>query len=74
MIVLFDNRGYKLTFNKIHGTYHVTTPDDKGYYYDNPLEAWNAYVTLLDTAVRRSIGDMLEHSGRNRYTGGENDG
>lgn len=74
MIVLFDNRGYKLMFNKIHGTYHVTTPGDKRYYYDNPLEAWNTYVTLLDTAVRRSIGDMLEHSGRNRYTGGENDG
>lgn len=62
-----------MTFDKSCGIYHVTTPNGECS-YDNPLEAWNVYVTLLDTAVRRSIGDMLEHSGRNRYTGGENHG
>lgn len=69
MIELFNNRGFTLSYNRIHGTYHVITPDDCKACFDNPLEAWSAYIALLDTAVRRSIGDMLEATGRNRYTG-----
>lgn len=69
MIELFNNRGFTLSYNRTHGTYYVTTPDGCKACFDNPLEAWSVYIALLDTAVRRSIGDMLEATGRNRYTG-----
>lgn len=69
MVELFNNRGFTLSYNRVHGTYHVATPNGCKSCYDNPLEAWSVYIALLDTAVRRSIGDMLETTGRNRYTG-----
>ena len=36
---------------------------------DNPLEAWTQFVDKLDVSARCRIGDDLEGSGRNRYTG-----
>lgn len=33
------------------------------------LEAWVIFINVLDSRVRRRIGDMLEKQGRNRYTG-----
>ena len=36
---------------------------------DNPLEAWTQFMDKLDVSARRRIGDDLEESGRNRYTG-----
>lgn len=69
MIELFNVRGFKLEYHKVHGAYHVVTPDGCKSCYENPLEAWSVYIALLDAAVRRSIGDMLEATGRNRYTG-----
>lgn len=69
MVELFNVRGFKLQYHKVHGTYHVITPDGCKSCYENPLEAWSVYIALLDMAVRRSIGDMLEVTGRNRYTG-----
>lgn len=69
MVELFNNRGFTLCYNRIYGTYHVATPNGDKACYENPLEAWSVYIALLDAAVRRSIGDMLEATGRNRYTG-----
>lgn len=37
--------------------------------YDNPLEAWSSYMTTMDIAGRRYIGNMLSKQGKNRYTG-----
>jgi hypothetical protein len=36
---------------------------------ENPLEAWTRFIDLLDARVRRRIGDELERTGKNRYTG-----
>lgn len=36
---------------------------------ENPLVAWQNFINILETDGRRSIGDKLEASGRNRYTG-----
>lgn len=36
---------------------------------DNPVIAWHSFITRLDCDVSRKIGDDLERSGRNRYTG-----
>lgn len=38
---------------------------------ENPLESWTRFIDQLDGTVRRRIGDALEQSGRNRYTGKE---
>ena len=42
---------------------------DAGRTFENPLEAWTLFIDLLDSRVRRRIGDMLEKQGKNRYTG-----
>lgn len=36
---------------------------------DNPLESLTHFEDKLDSMLRRRIGDTLEQSGRNRYTG-----
>ena len=36
---------------------------------ENPLVAWQNFINILETDGRRAIGDKLEASGRNRYTG-----
>lgn len=36
---------------------------------ENPLVAWSRFIDHLDMAGRRKIGDDLELTGRNRYTG-----
>lgn len=36
---------------------------------DNPLAAWSLFISALDYAGRRVIGDQLEEQGKNRYTG-----
>ena len=36
---------------------------------DNPLAAWSLFISALDYAGRRIIGDQLEEQGKNRYTG-----
>jgi hypothetical protein len=35
----------------------------------NPLESWTRFIDRLDAMGRRHIGDALERSGKNRYTG-----
>lgn len=50
------------------GKYIVTTKNTSKE-YDNPLEAWNSYMTTMDIAGRRYIGRMLVEQGKNRYTG-----
>ena len=37
--------------------------------FDNPLEAWACFLDRLDIAVRGRIGEELEKTGYNRYTG-----
>jgi hypothetical protein len=41
---------------------------------ENPLESWTRFIDRLDGIVRRRIGDALEQSGKNRYTGRKKDG
>lgn len=36
---------------------------------DNPVAAWSLFISALDYAGRRIIGDRLEEQGKNRYTG-----
>lgn len=36
---------------------------------DNPIILWAVFISRLDAAGRRRIGDELEKNGRNRYTG-----
>lgn len=36
---------------------------------ENPLAAWQNFINALEMDGRRAIGDKLEASGRNRYTG-----
>ena len=36
---------------------------------DNPLAAWSLFISALDYAGRRVIGDQLEGQEKNRYTG-----
>lgn len=36
---------------------------------ENPLIAWQNFINILETDGRRAIGDKLEASGLNRYTG-----
>ena len=36
---------------------------------ENPLVAWQNFINILETDGRRAIGDKLEASGCNRYTG-----
>ncbi len=36
---------------------------------DNPIVAWSLFISALDYAGRRIIGDRLEGQGKNRYTG-----
>ena len=36
---------------------------------ENPLIAWQNFINILEMDGRRAIGDKLEASGRNRYTG-----
>ena len=36
---------------------------------ENPLVAWQNFINALEMDGRRTIGDKLESSGRNRYTG-----
>ncbi len=36
---------------------------------ENPIIAWQNFICVLEYAGRRVIGDKLEASGRNRYTG-----
>ena len=38
---------------------------------ENPIESWTRFIDRLDAMGRRHIGDTLEKSGRNRYTGKE---
>lgn len=74
MINMFNNRGYRLDYDKKINLYYVVTPENESKCYDNPLMAWSDYINQLDAAVRRSIGKMLESAGLNRYTGGYIDG
>lgn len=36
---------------------------------ENPLIAWQNFINILEMDGRRAIGEKLEASGRNRYTG-----
>lgn len=36
---------------------------------DNPIAAWSLFISALDYAGRKIIGDRLEEQGKNRYTG-----
>ena len=42
---------------------------DRAMWDENPLVAWQNFINILETDGRRAIGDKLEASGRNRYTG-----
>jgi hypothetical protein len=35
----------------------------------DPMEAWQQYISLLDSTVTERIRDMWEKKGLNRYTG-----
>ncbi|MEG0273248.1 MAG: hypothetical protein RR639_04230 [Hydrogenoanaerobacterium sp.] len=56
-----------------HGDEYLVHSGDSGkaISFTNPLEAWSCFIVTLDCHVRRRIGDMLEHEGKNRYTGEE---
>lgn len=64
-------RGISMQYCQDSGKYIVTTKNTSKE-YDNPLEAWNTYVTQIDIAGRRYIGNMLSKQGKNRYTGENN--
>lgn len=67
--VLYELREIKL--QQRGGRYVVIIdgePEPRGD-FENPLEAWDCFMNIVDTRVRRRIGDMLEKQGKNRYTG-----
>ena len=61
-------RGISMQYCQDSGKYIVTTRNTSKE-YDNPLEAWSSYMTTMDIAGRRYIGNMLSKQGKNRYTG-----
>lgn len=69
MKVMFNNRGLVLAYDELTNTYIIKSPTNENRKYDNPLIAWNDYITMLDVMVRRQIGDMFESEHKNRYTG-----
>ncbi len=68
MKVMFNNRGVLLLYDENTNTYIVQAKAEQRI-YDNPLIAWNDYITVLDSAVRKQIGNLMESQHRNRYTG-----
>ena len=56
-------RGISMQYCQDSGKYIVTTKNTSKE-YDNPLEAWNTYVTQIDIAGRRYIGNMLSKQGK----------
>lgn len=61
-------RGISMQYCQDSNKYIVTVKSTSKE-YDNPLEAWSTYLTLIDIAGRRYIGNMLDKQGKNRYTG-----
>ena len=61
-------RGISMQYCQDSNKYIVTVKSTNKE-YDNPLEAWSTYLTLIDIAGRRYIGNMLDKQGKNRYTG-----
>lgn len=58
-----------LIYDEEMDTYIIQSPITEKQRYDNPLTAWNDYVTMLDIMVRKQIGDKFEAEHKNRYTG-----
>ena len=69
MKVMFNNRGLVLAYDELTDIYIIKSPTNENRKYDNPLNAWNDYITTLDVMVRRQIGNMFESENKNRYTG-----
>ncbi len=69
MKIMFSNRGLVLAYDELTDTYIIKSPTSESQRYDNPLNAWNDYITTLDVMVHKQIGDMFEGEHKNRYTG-----
>ncbi len=68
MKVMFNNRGLLMLYDESTNMYIVQSKAEQRI-YDNPLIAWNDYITALDNMVRKQIGNLMEKQHRDRYTG-----
>ncbi len=66
---LYEWQGIRMV--KSGAEYIVTGPENTVKASKNPLVAWTSFADLLDSRVRRKIGDKLLLQKRNRYTGEE---
>ena len=66
-VIIAKWRGISMQYCQDSNKYIVTVKSTSKE-YDNPLEAWSTYLTLIDIAGRRYIGNMLSKQGKNRYT------
>lgn len=67
---MFNIDGIIYGYQKFTNSYIVKNPYSLQQ-FQNPIEAWSLYINLVDTHVRRRIGDSLSASGKDRYTGKE---
>ena len=66
---LYQLREVSLFYNGESYTVEVEGEPELSQEFNNPLEAWTRFVDIIDSRVRRRIGDMLESRGYSRYTG-----
>ena len=66
--VIFRFRGHIM--GSSDGEYFVTKEGSpQTLWYQNPIEAWNMYLTRIDIETRRNIGKWCAANGRDAYTG-----